>query len=155
MSLIGMGQFEPGPDSAAACGGNTPCVFSDWFGPSAACLAFLQCADPTNPVYVTANSVYNSANAAVAAQGIPWLVALSTVNPAAAQEAATDIYSTATGAVSSVASGALNLAQNATPPVAAGVCMGIQIGTGVSCTEIMLGLAVVAGLLIYGAVKKR
>ncbi len=49
----GIGQLAPGPASTSACGAS-PCDWTDYIWLSDACQAFLGCADPTNPLYVTA-----------------------------------------------------------------------------------------------------
>lgn len=43
----GMSGLQPGPDSSDACGGVTPCGFSDWFSMSQPCAGFIACSDPS------------------------------------------------------------------------------------------------------------
>lgn len=151
MSLMG---FEPGPDSSAQCGGNTPCAFSDWLAPSAPCLAFLQCADPTNLVLQAAQASYDSITSTLLLNGGPVAVAAAG-DSTEAQQLAQGVVQNATGAISSVAGAVTSAAADAVPPVTTGICAGLQLSTGFSCTQLLVGAAVIAGIGLFLAAKKR
>jgi hypothetical protein len=144
-SLRGLNGMQPGPDTGA--GMATPCTMSDWFAPSANCLAFLQVFDPTNAVYGAASGAYAvgqaSIDAAVGTQLGP--LALTIADPTLGSS----IIASTTGVISDTVSSAASALSNQLPNAMTAFCTGFESGTGISCTELLLAAAAIAAFMIY------
>lgn len=142
----GMRGFQPGPDSAG--GVSSPCGMSDWVAPSAQCLAFLQTFDPTNWVYVAAQAAFTSGQAAIdsSAGYVGGLPAVAAVDPATGQ-ALTQAASLAVASLVSDVADSVPTASNA-------LCAGFQAGTGITCTQLLIGAVLIGGIALYVAAKR-
>ena len=130
MYLRGMSGLQPGPDSSDACGGATPCGFSDWFSMSQACAGFIGCSDPS--FVQTASTLAN--NPAVAT---PLVVAPLLTAPA----------------VGNVMGQAANAAGTLASDLAGGAGAGFSQSAGVPGMLVLIALGIGAVLLLPKLVK--